>query len=76
MNCFYLLLQCFHHIGVLYLPTGACEVCPTAVAGVSDVKILAIGHDSSLPLDSVSSDSILGYRRAYLHCLIENWVRF
>ena len=43
----------------------------SAVAGVSDVKILAIRLDSSLPLDLVSSDSILGYRRAYLLCLLE-----
>ena len=71
MNCFYLLLQCFHHIGVLYLPTGACEVCPTAVAGVSDIKILAVEHDGSLPLDLVRSDSILGYRRTCRHCPIE-----
>ena len=41
------------------------------MAGVTDVKIGATIRDGSLPLNLVSSDSILGYRRAYLHCLLE-----
>ena len=41
------------------------------MAGVTDVKIRATIRDSSLPLNFASSDSILGYRRAYLHCLLE-----
>ena len=41
------------------------------MAGVTDVKMRSTIRDGSLPLNLVSSDSILGYRWAYLHCLLE-----